>query len=210
MPSPVTSEDFEIQQFSGNVCESIRKLLEVNDTLKEFFAWMFNSDGTLTSAFKLLMQDVAVAPGNIIFRPVSSIPDGYLMCNGQAVSRTEYANLFAVIGTQFGTGDGSTTFNLPNLREKFLFGGGTGSTHPVGETGGSETVTLTLAQIPSHQHDAWAGAVRWNFAGITGNAGSYADVQGSNVTDIKTVAAGGGAAHDNMPPYFTGIWLIKT
>ena len=55
----------------------------------------------------------------------SSIPAGYLLCNGAVVSRTTYANLFKVIGTTYGAGDGSTTFNLPDLRDRFLEGAGT-------------------------------------------------------------------------------------
>lgn len=58
----------------------------------------------------------------------NSAPSGYLLCNGAAVSRTTYANLFAAIGTTYGEGDGSTTFNLPNLTDKFIQGSGTAGT----------------------------------------------------------------------------------
>ena len=63
--------------------------------------------------------------GSIIPFAGSSIPTGYLLCNGAVVSRTTYANLFKVIGTTYGAGDGSTTFNLPDLRDRFLEGAGT-------------------------------------------------------------------------------------
>lgn len=68
----------------------------------------------------------------------ASAPEGYLMCNGSAVSRTTYAALFAIVGTTYGSGDGSTTFNLPDLRQRFPIGvaaSGTGST--LGGTGGT-------------------------------------------------------------------------
>lgn len=58
----------------------------------------------------------------------STTPDGWLLCDGSAVSRTTYADLFAVIGTTYGTGDGSTTFNLPNLVDKFVEGSATSGT----------------------------------------------------------------------------------
>lgn len=58
----------------------------------------------------------------------NTIPSGYLACNGAAISRTTYADLFAVIGTTYGTGDGSTTFNLPNLTDKFIQGSDTAGT----------------------------------------------------------------------------------
>lgn len=60
--------------------------------------------------------------GSYILFAGKTVPDGYLLCNGAAVSRTTYAKLFAVIGTTYGAGDGSTTFNLPDLNERFLQG----------------------------------------------------------------------------------------
>jgi microcystin-dependent protein len=60
--------------------------------------------------------------GNANYQPSQNIPSGWLLCNGAAVSRTTYANLFAVIGTNFGTGNGSTTFNLPNYHDYWLVG----------------------------------------------------------------------------------------
>ena len=73
-----------------------------------------------------------VPAGAIMFFGVKSIPDGWLLCNGANVSRTTYANLFAAIGTNFGFGNGSTTFTLPNLSGRFIEG--TTSTGSVGNT----------------------------------------------------------------------------
>lgn len=78
-------------------------------------------------------------------------PSGYLLCDGSAVSRTTYAALFAVIGTDWGPGDGSTTFNVPDLRGRVAVGAGTGSgltPRSLADTGGSEGVTLTNYQTP--------------------------------------------------------------
>ncbi len=61
-------------------------------------------------------------PGSIVMWPAEAVPDGYLECNGNTVSRTFYADLFAVIGVMYGSGDGSTTFNLPDLRGYFVRG----------------------------------------------------------------------------------------
>jgi microcystin-dependent protein len=66
--------------------------------------------------------------GTVIAFAGNSAPAGYLICNGAAVSRTTYAGLFAVIGTTYGAGDGSTTFNLPDLTDKFIQGSGTAGT----------------------------------------------------------------------------------
>ena len=81
----------------------------------------------------------------------TTAPEGYLMCDGAAVSRTTYATLFGVIGTTFGAGDGSTTFNVPDLSGRVPLG--VSSTHLLGSTGGSETVTLTEQELPSHVHE---------------------------------------------------------
>lgn len=87
----------------------------------------------------------------------SAVPPMWKMCNGQALNRTEYADLFAVIGTTYGTGDGSTTFNLPDLRDRFAVGAG--SSYALNATGGSTThhhttgdFTLGTNHIPAHTH----------------------------------------------------------
>lgn len=84
-------------------------------------------------------------------------PSGFLVCDGSAVSRTTYANLFAVLGENFGSGDGSTTFNLPDMRGRASFGVGTLNTNtqpsiPLGATGGENAHTLVTAEIPAHTH----------------------------------------------------------
>lgn len=80
----------------------------------------------------------------------SVAPQGYLFCDGSAVSRTDYATLFAVIGTTYGAGDGSTTFNVPDMGGRV--GLGKSSSHALGSKGGSETVTLVTANLPEHHH----------------------------------------------------------
>ena len=87
----------------------------------------------------------------------ATAPDGWLICDGSAVSRTTYATLFAAIGTTWGAGNGSTTFNLPDLRGRAPIGAGTGSSltaRTLGGKGGAETVKLTDDQsgLPAHTH----------------------------------------------------------
>lgn len=81
----------------------------------------------------------------------STAPSGWLMCDGSAVSRTTYANLFAAIGETWGPGDGVTTFNLPDVADKAAVGAS--GTKPLGTSGGSASVTLTEANLPAHTHD---------------------------------------------------------
>lgn len=81
----------------------------------------------------------------------TTVPAGYLLCDGSAVDRTTYATLFDVIGTTFGAGDGSTTFNVPDLSGRVPLG--VSQSHALGTTGGSETVTLTESELPAHVHE---------------------------------------------------------
>lgn len=95
-------------------------------------------------------QPTAPPVGMIAPYAGATAPQGWLLANGQAVSRTTYSQLFTVCGTTFGAGDGSTTFNVPNLTDRMPTG--SGSLYARGETGGAETRTLTTANLPSHTH----------------------------------------------------------
>lgn len=93
--------------------------------------------------------------GVLAMWPTDTPPSGWLICNGQAVSRTTYSVLFGIVGTTFGTGDGSTTFNIPDYRGRVPIGAGQGAgltNRALAATGGFETHTLTQAQMPVHQH----------------------------------------------------------
>ena len=84
----------------------------------------------------------------------ATAPTGWLLCDGAAVSRTTFANLFTAIGTSYGAGNGSTTFNLPNLKGRVPVGRDAADTSfdALGETGGAKTHTLTESEMPSHTH----------------------------------------------------------
>lgn len=92
----------------------------------------------------------ALPAGIILPHAGDLIPRGFLDCNGAAVSRTTYARLFKAIGTTWGEGNGTTTFNLPDARRRYV-GGRSGVWH-VGQTFGAETVTLGVANLPPHSH----------------------------------------------------------
>lgn len=141
----------------------------------------------------------------------STAPTGWLICDGSAVSRTTYSDLFEVIGTTYGTGNGSTTFNLPDLRGRAPIGSGLGTAEDavertLGQSGGSERVTLTVEQMPSHTHkDGTNASVA--YVGHTGT--NTAQVAFDANSGRATTAAGGGQSHGNMQPYLVINYIIK-
>ncbi len=144
--------------------------------------------------------------GDIRVSARATVPAGWLQCDGRAVSRTTYAALFAAIGTVWGEGDGATTFNLPDYRDKVILGAS--ATRPVGTAGGAETHTLTEDEIPSHTHEfevTWASnrVVAGQIPPEVHNR-AFASKRG------VTRAAGGGQAHNNMQPFAVAQVLVKT
>jgi microcystin-dependent protein len=120
----------------------------------------------------------SVPPGAITMFGGSSAPTGYLLCDGSAVSRSTYSDLFTTISTTYGSGDGSTTFNVPDLRGNVPVGYKSTDTDfdALGETGGAKTVTLTSAQsgVPAHTHSVSSSGAHTHTTGNQSASHSHA------------------------------------
>ena len=161
----------------------------------------------------------------------STAPTGFLECAGAAVSRSTYAALFAVIGTTYGAGDGSTTFNLPNLTDRvavhksnnkaFASTGGANTVANTGNVAGSTAnATLSTAQLASHSHGI---SNLKNSAAYTGGQKAVNPTQTSTSAGLNSDASGSGQGHAHnmsanfagdansvLQPYLTLMYIIKT
>lgn len=149
----------------------------------------------------------------------STAPTGWALCDGTAISRTTFASLFTAISTTYGVGNGTTTFNLPDLRGRIPGGkdnmGGTAASRlttagagvdgvTLGASGGAQTHTLTTTQIPSHTHN-YVGGANTAGSGTVGAAG-----QSANGYVMATLGAGSDQAHNNTQPTIVLNYIIKT
>jgi microcystin-dependent protein len=159
------------------------------------------ADGAVTSA-KLNSSVILVPTGAVMPFAMNTAPTGWLAANGAAVSRTTYAILFAAIGTTYGSGDGSTTFTLPDLRGYFLRGAGTNSDGTAAGTFGSKQAD----GIKDHTH-----SVKYNSPGAWGgNGGGMLTLQstGSNAFNYSMTA--GTSAEETRPKNIAMLYCIKT
>lgn len=166
----------------------------------------------------------------------SAIPDGWLLCDGTAISRSSFADLFAVIGVNYGAGDGVNTFNLPDFRGRTALGVQDG-TYDLGTTGGSATTVLDVTQMPAgfpsitdpgHNHTqdphthpqsivntgtaGTNGSQGANVSNTTtaGTTGSTVATNQSSTTGITVDAQGSGAPVSLLSPYLAINKIIKT
>lgn len=176
------------------------------------------------SSITLNGREVTGAPvGSVMGWCTDTAPEDWLLLDGRAVSRTAYPALFAVLGSTYGAGDGSSTFNLPDMRGRVAVGKSTASEFStLGKKGGAATHTLTTSELPAHTHGS-AGAHTHTIPntanGINGSAvraESFANASDSG-RNLKTGSAGahthtsvgGGSAHNNLQPYMVLNYIIK-
>lgn len=190
--------------------------------------WFTNSGGTpvqITDGNSIVSN--IIIPGSPLM-PSGAIldfagpvaPAGFLLCDGSAVSRTTYSDLFAAIGTTWGVGDGTTTFNIPDFNGHTTIGNGTytdtvsGSiTRTVGQRTGAAAHILTIPQIPSHNHTQnphthTTSVGTGSYLGAGASGGTVSGSTGS--TTATNNPTGGGLEHNNMQPSVVVVKMIKT
>jgi microcystin-dependent protein len=167
-----------------------------------------------------------VNTGIVVPWGTASVPSGFLACDGSAVSRTTYSALFAVVGTTYGVGDGSTTFNVPNLAGRTVISksnnqslastGGANCITPTGNiSGATGNTTLTVNQIPSHSHNfplmyTMCGGPNYGAAPTTSGTTGTSNTGGGQAHSHNLSANFVGTAGSSLPPYLILQYIIKT
>jgi microcystin-dependent protein len=157
--------------------------------------------------------------GSVIMYTADIAPTGWLICNGAAVSRSTFAALFAVLGTRYGVGNGTTTFNVPNMQQRYarqdtaslgVVGGADTHAHALdgGTPVGAAEIFLSQAAAPNVYMNRVTGVTPWN-ATVQGDATTEA---ASSLTGQSTGArlSGNSATANNDPPYLNLNFIIKT
>ena len=136
----------------------------------------------------------------------AKLPTGYMFCDGSAISRTEYSELFSLIGTSFGAGDGSTTFNIPSKKGLVTVGINSSDTDfdTIGKTGGEKTHTMTINELVPHNHKVYAAQVK-----IGSNQTTVNTVTNDSASNWLTSATGNGQPFNVMQPYEVSNFIIK-
>ena len=158
-----------------------------------------------------------VPTGTIVPFAGSTAPNGWLMCDGGQYSASSYSTLYAIIGTTYGGGNGS--FRVPDLRGRFPVGKDMSTFATLGGRGGEEKHTLTIQEMPSHQHpmnentymDVQTRSGWQPYVSDTTGSRWFTNKRHDNLSfsDIATGATGQSAPHNNMPPYLVLNYIIK-
>ena len=182
--------------------------------LQEFCASLlvnWNADAAACTVRSYIANPI----GSVQLTAAAAAPTNWLLCDGTAVSRSTYALLFAVIGTTYGAGNGTTTFNVPDVRGRTVImvdgaaarvtsaslDGANADT--LGGVGGLETHVLLTAEIPAHTHPT-------SLTGVAGSILLSAGTARATTDGFPTGSTGGGGAHSNTQPWIAMNYIIYT
>jgi microcystin-dependent protein len=212
-PKSISTKDYDIwdqESIDADVGPQQQKTVEA--TLQNQLGFLMRKTWRTPNPVGCIMQYVG-----------SNAPIGWLFCDGTAYSRAEYSDLYTIISTTYGNGDGSTTFNVPDFVGRVPVGAGTindgtGSyAHGMGDVSGETYHTLTEAEMPSHNHTSNStgtlGLATSN--GFNTNNGTDLDNGAGELNIVAPTVAltinntGGGQKHNNMQPYVVVRYIIR-
>lgn len=206
------SSQFTNQKSSGGSGGNVKGGLPINSVIG-----FDDISANLPSGFEITEESFGLGEtlkiGTILHFAGNILPEGYMRCDGSAISRETYSELFEIIGTTYGAGDGVTTFNIPDFSGRVAVGNSGDTYYPLGGAGGEKTHTLTVDEIPNHAHTmtSYYDDANYNTGTIPSDNGRYSlPYDAGNITRTQsTNAAGGGQAHNNMQPYLVINYIIK-
>lgn len=229
MGSPVTPQEIcdTVPSPTASICDRVKAALVVLPAkLCQIFGYIFDANGNPSTAFIRDITSTVIPTGMVIPYLSDITPTGWLACTGGPISRTAYADLFSVIGTRYGAGDGVTTFNLPDFRGRALIGAGQGaglSLRSLGDDVGEEDHVLTVPELAGHTHTVnnadrvVAAEVNWSHFDPTGETDTTGvekplkpSQSGSTQTTLVAASAGSDIGHNTMQPSSVVVWLVKT
>jgi microcystin-dependent protein len=235
-----TTENLDVPHANPAVCDAAGRLTAfIEDGISYKFRLFTSADVLVDEWDEVAVPDIAapaaaaeVPTGGMIPYGGTAAPSGWLLCDGSAVSRTTYADLFAALSTRFGAGNGTTTFNVPDMRGKFALGvatSGTGST--LGGSGGTidhvhtgpahthDPGTLAVPSGGAHTHTTGAPSATTasvqNGAGVTSPTDTHTHDIASSGAHTHTVtgataSSGTGNTGTANPPFVAVNWIVKT
>ena len=199
------------RQLPATIQELINRYDLENKDIYKFLDYLVDNINNKTATGEGSVSGDTLPIGAIIEWNSDIIPENWLLCNGQAVNREEYSELFEILGVAYGEGDGSTTFNLPNYKGRVAVGKDESDTdfNTLGKQGGEKKHTLTTDEMPKHGHNT-QGFNRTH-TGISdgGESMSRHKVEGDPVDGGVVLEAGGDQPHNNLQPYIITNFIIK-
>lgn len=155
----------------------------------------------------ILRNNRLVPAGSVEAFAGSVVPSGWLMCNGASISKTDYYHLYDIIGDAYGSGD-EDNFVLPDLRSRQVVGAGQGnglSNRSLAQTGGEESHTLTINEMPAHTHTQTIRTGNQSTDNVFGSEVAANETSGT----VTTGSTGGSMAHNVMDPFLVLNYIIK-
>jgi microcystin-dependent protein len=200
---------------SGNIYTNAKLGINVNPTYQVDVV----GDINVTGGYRINGNPMvdAIPVGTVITYTNETLPSGWLKCDGSELLQSAYPDLFAVLGTKYG--GNATTFKLPDMRSRTIVGSGQNincTNRTIGESGGNETHTLTVDQIPSHSHRVFnsqsTSALEYSATNkkdiLIGDRGGQYEQTNADSTDYIE-STGGTQAHSIMPPFIVCNYIIK-